>query len=107
MSENRLEKILKLSQEEPQNSFLLYALALEYEAIKSHEEAIRTLEKLKAKDPEYLGLYYTLSTFYIQKGELERAEEIAKEGIQIALLQQNLKTKMELQGILQNLADDE
>lgn len=68
---------------DPENSFLLYALAKEFENEGLIPEAIKQYEKLKNLDPKYSGLYYHLARLYYDTNELTKAFEILDSGIQI------------------------
>lgn len=45
---------------EPNDSFLNYALALEYGKLENVKKAIELIEALLVRDEEYLGAYYQL-----------------------------------------------
>ena len=92
---------------EPEDSFLNYALAMEYVADKQIPEAIRIIEGVIQKDKNYLGAYYQLGKLYEQSGQINDAINTYKEGIAIAGHQQNNKTLGELNQALMLLEERE
>jgi tetratricopeptide (TPR) repeat protein len=53
----RLEQLLEMLKAEPQDAFLRYAVALEYEVAGNLSEAIARIEALINDQPDYLGAY--------------------------------------------------
>lgn len=82
------------------DSFLTYALALEYEKDNSPEKAIEIIEELLKVDPNYLGAYYKLGHLYEGKGNFAKAIEIYRTGITLANEKNDNKTKGELEEAL-------
>lgn len=85
---------------DPKDSFLTYALALEYEKEGNIAKAISTIEELMSDDPDYLGAYYKLGQLYEGKDNLEKARKIYKVGIKLADQQKDNKAKGELEEAL-------
>jgi len=99
--ENRLERILKMLETEPESSFLLFALAKEYEKEGEQNLTIETFEKLRTLDPNYVGLYYHLAFAYHEVNP-EMALKIYEAGIQIAQNQNDLHALSELKNAKMN-----
>lgn len=91
---------------EPNDSFLRYALSLEYAKSNEIEKAIETIESLLINDVDYLGAYYQLGKLYEQAGNTSLAIETYKKGIAIAQKQNNRKTLGELNEALFLIQDD-
>lgn len=81
---SRLEQLVKMLKEDPKDSFLIFAIAKEYEKTNNLTEAINQYELLKKKDPNYVGLYYHLAHLYAETDQIERAMKVYDEGIVIA-----------------------
>jgi tetratricopeptide (TPR) repeat protein len=96
MSNQRLDYILQMLKTEPNDSFLRYALSLEYAKSNEIKKAIETIEALLANDSDYLGAYYQLGKLYEQADNTPLAIETYKKGIAIAQKQNNRKTLGEL-----------
>ena len=104
MSDNvRLESLKNLLVEEPNDGFLLFAIAKEYESSGLLEEALIHYEKLRKVDPQYVGLYYHLAALYQELDELEKAILIYDVGIEIATSLHDLHALSELKGARMNL----
>ncbi len=96
MSLSRLEQLLEMLKSEPEDSFLNYALALEYANLNQLNKAIEIIEEVLKKDKNYLGAYYQLGQFYEQANDTEKAIVTYNNGIQMAKEQKNNKTLAEL-----------
>lgn len=105
MVASRLQYIQEMLEKEPNDSFLQYALSLEYAKLNYIEKAIELLEQLIIKDAGYLGAYYQLGKYYEQVGKPKQAENIYQKGILIAKSQNNRKTLGELNEALMLLED--
>jgi tetratricopeptide (TPR) repeat protein len=70
--------------EDPEDSFVLYAVAKEYEQLDDLEKALETYNKLKEADHDYVGLYYHLGKLYEILEEPDKALEAYAEGIDVA-----------------------
>lgn len=103
----RYHQIQKMLEEQPDDEFLHYALALECINMERVGEGISILEKLREKSPGYLGLYYKLANTYSLTGQHEKAVETFKAGIRLAEEQQNFKTRNELKQALALMEGDD
>lgn len=92
----RIEIIKKYLEEDPSDSFLRYALALEFMELKETEKAYSQLEKLINDDPDYLASYYMAGKTAEELGKNDEALKWYSEGILIARDQQNQNTLNEL-----------
>lgn len=82
MLNQRLEQLLDFLKQEPQDAFLLYAIALEY--LKNDtKKAVIYFEKLLKEQPKYTATYYQLAALYIDMEELEKAKNVFEQGIEI------------------------
>ena len=103
---NREDEIRNMLEEQPDDAFLHYALALECIHAGRTEEGIQILENLREKSPDYLGLYYKLGQIYGFTGLSKKAEAVFETGIRLAEQQQQFKTRDESTNALQFLRDD-
>ena len=105
MKNTLLEELLIFYEEDPNDPFNIYALALE--SSKSDQaESMRYFEKLLNEHPYYLATYYHAGELFMQMEDYGRAEEIYKKGIELALNQGNTKTHQELVRAYRNLLDE-
>lgn len=104
MSNNtRLTQLFDLLKEQPEDGFLLFAVAKEYENIGDFPKAIEYYEKLRKSDPEYVGLYYHLADQYKEMEDYEKALFIFNEGIKIAQQIKDLHALSELRSAKMNM----
>lgn len=84
MQNERLQKLLDIQKEEPEDVFTNYAIAMEYKAMNQPEEAIRQFEYVLQLNAGEIPAYYQLGTLlYQQKKETEAIACIEK-GIVLA-----------------------
>ncbi len=103
-SENkRLHQLLGLWQNSPEDAFLLFALAKEYEKIADENKALDFYIKLKTTHPDYVGCYYHLAKLYERQENFEPALEIYQTGMRIAKKQGDQHAYSELSNAKLNL----
>lgn len=102
----RKEQIKKMLETEPNDSFLVFALAKELENEENFLEAGKIYEKLLVNDPSYLGLYYHYGKLLEVLQEPDKATAVYKQGIAKCLESNDLHAKSELQTALMNLQID-
>ncbi|MCE7923137.1 MAG: tetratricopeptide repeat protein [Haliscomenobacteraceae bacterium CHB4] len=103
----RLPYLLQLLESSPTDSFVLFAVAKEYEGAGDTGKALEYYQKLRATDPGYVGLYYHLGKLFEQQLDMENAIVAYKQGIEIARKASDFHALSELQGALLNLEDPE
>lgn len=81
---------------DPNDAFARYGLALEYRGRGDHAEAIAQLEQLRARDPQYVALYYPLGGLYADAARPEDARSTYAAGIAVAQAQGDAHTAAEL-----------
>lgn len=107
MNNSRIQQLLEFISEDPNDSFSMYALALEYHKAGETENAILQLEKLRNYNPDYLALYYQLGNFYKQQHDMVNAELVLRDGILLAEAQKNKHTLAELKQSLSDIVEDD
>ena len=88
--------------EDPDDAFTIYAIALEYLAI-DEQKAIEYFELLAQKNPEYIGTYYQLGALCQKIGNIVEAENTYKKGIEMALIAKDQHALAELRSALSNM----
>jgi tetratricopeptide (TPR) repeat protein len=104
MQTSRIDQLRKLIENEPDEIFYPYALALELYK-QNKEEALGLLELVVNKNPDYLPAYYQLGKVAIELQKIDMAKEYIEKGIEIAGKQNELKTKSELSSLLFSIED--
>ena len=102
---NRLDYLLQLHQEQPNDPFLVYGIALEYKKIAS-EQTDTYFNLLLQSFPDYLATYYQAAEYFAEKGSYDKALEIYDKGINLATSLNEMKTLAELKNAKQNLEID-
>ncbi len=102
---DRIEKLKEFLKKTPDDSFLKYALALEY--LKSGEEtrALELLNDLLQNDPDYVATYYQLGKFWEGKEQRQQAIQYYVQGLEKAKQQGNRHAASEYQQALDELTD--
>lgn len=101
--ESKISKLAKQLKDNPEDSFLKFALALELLKIDEEEKAMALFLNILKNDPEYVGVYYHLGKLYEQTGENKLAIKCYKDGIIVTDKVKDQHSKSELQGALINL----
>ena len=93
---SRIEQLQGFLKDDINDSFLKYALALEYVRLKENDTARDCFLKLIKDDENYIASYYQLGKLYESLNEVVKAMGIYKNGIEIAKKIENKKTLLEL-----------
>jgi len=99
---NRLEQLAQFLQEEPDDPFNIYALALEYQKTDA-TKAKALFDELLEKHPAYIPTYYHAGNLYIALERIDDAIVIFEKGISEARKQNALKALRELQAVYDEL----
>ena len=100
----RMDLLKGFLQENPNDSFSRYALALEYVKLEHLEDARKEFETVREKDPDYLATYYQLGQLYQRMNLRHEAEKTFRTGITVAVKQRDDHTRSELEGALESLS---
>jgi len=99
----RMDLLKGFLQENPNDSFSRYALALEYVKLGQLDDARREFETVRENDPDYLATYYQLGQLYLRMNLRHEAEKSFRTGITVAIKQRDDHTRSELEGALESL----
>ncbi len=101
--ESKISKLANRLKENPTDSFVKFALALELLKIDQQEKALSLFKNIRNNDPDYSGVYYHLGKLYEELGENNLALECYKDGIVVTTRLKDQHSKSELQVALINL----
>jgi tetratricopeptide (TPR) repeat protein len=104
---NRLEQLQQMHQGMPDDAFLLFAIAKEYEKLGQAEKALQWYLDLMQKDPNYVGTYYHLGKLYEQLEQATEAYQTYVNGMAVAKKLNDQHSFSELAGAKLNLGDEE
>ncbi len=99
MKEERIKTLELFYEENPNDPFNLYALALEHGKSNS-ERANLLFDILLNNFEDYLPTYYQAVEFFVAQNQIQKAIEIAKKGIEKAIEAKELKTAGEIRTLL-------
>jgi tetratricopeptide (TPR) repeat protein len=104
MQSTRLEKLLEFLQSDPNDPFVLYALATEYNTSNDTGKALGYYLKLTAEHPDYVGTYYHLGKLHEKLQQSEQALEVYQKGMTVARNKRDMHAFSELQGAYNSAA---
>ena len=104
MQSTRLVKLLAFLESDPNDPFVLYALATEYNSLNEPEKAFDYYLKLVEEHPNYVGTYYHLGKLYEKTGQTEPALAIYQKGMAAARDKRDMHAFSELQGAYNSAA---
>ncbi len=104
MQSTRLAKLLEFLESDPNDPFVLYALATEYNTSNDTEKALKFYLELVSDHPDYVGTYYHLGKLYQKLGNTEQALNIYQKGMVAAKNKRDMHAFSELQGAYNSAA---
>ncbi len=102
---DKLNHLLEMLDESPEDTFLLFAVAKTYANLHDFENAITYYERLHTADPNYIGQYLHWAKALENLNKPEPAREILNRGIEIANRIQDFHALSELKSALMELDD--
>lgn len=81
---DRIDKLKSFLEQNPSDSFLQHALALEYIKLGDDAKAKELFESVLENNPGYVGSYYHLAKLLERAGDTEAAVKICERGMQEA-----------------------
>jgi tetratricopeptide (TPR) repeat protein len=103
---DRLKLLENMLTGNPEDSFLLFAYAKEYEKLNRLEESLSVYRKLVVTNPRYVGTYYHLGKLLEKNEQFEQAIQVYSDGMDMAKLEKNQHAWSELAGAKMNLVDE-
>jgi predicted Zn-dependent protease len=100
---SRREKLETMLAQSPDDSFLLYALALAVAAEGDPSSACERLASLLESDPAYVPAYFQLAQMQVAQGAAEGAKPILARGIEMARRAGDAHAEGEMRGLLEQL----
>jgi len=97
---SRMDALKGFLDEDPNDSFSRYALAMEYIKLGQHDAGIAEFSTIVEKDPAYVATYYQLAKAYEREGRVPEAVETYRKGIEVATQAADLHTRDELREAL-------
>lgn len=105
MQKPRLEQLLAMLENEPDDPFLKYAIATEYVKLDDKENALLYYTNLVTNHSDYVGTYYHLGKLYEKLSAPGKAEAMYRKGIEVARAARDKHAASELQSALDELME--
>ena len=100
MATNRLEILQQMVQQDPNNTFARYGLAMEYANGKQLDQAIHEFRLLLERDPNYAAAYFHGGQALADSGDFEAARELYEKGIEVTTRKGDGHTRAEIEAAL-------
>lgn len=102
MSE-RLNQLKQFQTEDPNDPFIVFAIAKEYEKLDNLQIALDHYLKLYESHSDYIGVYYHLGMLYEKLEQYTDAQRIYSEGLVVAKNTSDFHSASELNNAKMNL----
>jgi hypothetical protein len=103
MPMSRKDQIEALLQDDPDNSFLRYGLAMEHVSAGDDEAGVVTFRELMKRDGEYVPAYLQAGRALIRLGKDDEAKKVLRDGIAVANRVGDDHASGEMNGFLESL----
>lgn len=100
---DRLDKLKAMHEQEPEDTFCTYGIAMEYLKEENWDEALAWLNRTLGIDPDYAYAWYQKGRLLSRIGRAEDAHEALKLGLAAARKQNDAKALSELESLLTSL----
>lgn len=81
---SRKEQLEEMLKDDPKDTFLRYALAMEFVAADDLDEGLNQMDQVLVNDPQYVPAYFQKGQVLARKGDAQSAREILQKGIVVA-----------------------
>ena len=102
---SRRAEIQKMLESEPEDLFLQYALAMEWESEGELEKSSKIHRELMSRTPPHVPSYFRVAQQLVRAGEADASREVLREGIEIARQQGDHHAAAEMSELLQSIGD--
>ena len=97
----RMRKLQAMLQKQPDDTFLLYGLAMEYKKAGEAAKAIEHFDRVLALDPGYCYAYHQKGLVYESAGDADAARRAYRAGIEAATRKGDLHARDEITAALE------
>jgi tetratricopeptide (TPR) repeat protein len=106
MENARLQELFNFLKEDPNDPFIIYAIATEYGKTDA-DKAMEYYDRLLTTHSGYLPTYYHAAKLYELRGNNIKASELYKKGMELSLAQKDMKAYRELMNALNEIDHEE
>jgi tetratricopeptide (TPR) repeat protein len=100
---DRIEMLTQFLQDQPNDAFARYGLAMEYSKLDKIEAALAEFRKLLELHPDYTAAYFMAAQTLAKAGRTDEARQFLENGIAVAGRTGNQHAKSEMQAMLDDL----
>lgn len=100
---DRIDKLTRLLEAEPNDAFCLYGLAQEYGKVGRFEEAVAMYDRTLSADPDTFYAYFHKARCLDELGRREEAIATLRAGLQRSSVAGDAKAASEIRGLLDEL----
>jgi len=101
---NRLQMLTEFLEQNPNDAFTRYGLAMEYSKTGQTEPALEQFSKLLELHPDYTNGYFMAAQTLQRVGRTAEAKKMLENGIEAAKRTSNKHALSEMSGMLEELA---
>lgn len=102
---DRIERLKTMVEKNPQDSFPLYGLAMEYRKREEYDSAVAIFRRLLQQQPDYTAAYFHLGMTLRALGQASEATEVFQKGIEITGARGESHAQEELRAALAELGE--
>lgn len=103
MDKSRRDMLQEFLQNNPNDAFARYGLAMEEVRAGRRQEALAQFRLVIEQHPDYSAAYHQAGQLLISEGEIEEARTMLQHGIAAAQRQGNHHASSEMQGLLDEI----
>jgi predicted Zn-dependent protease len=104
---SRIDTIKKIVEQQPNDPFARYGLAMEYKNAGRADEAHATFAELESRHPDYVAQYLMHGNLLASMQRIDDARGVYERGLQAARKKGDGHAAGELQGAIDNLPQDD
>lgn len=104
MSQDRLQALQSLLEQDPTNTFARYGLAQALATAGRYDDAMAAYRDLIARNPDYVAAYFHGGQTLEKLGKTEEARAVYEEGLLACSRKGDMHTRSEIQAALDMLA---
>ncbi len=104
MNNTRLQKLLEMYEENSNDTFVLYALGMEYKGLNQNDLSEQFLLKCLQIDATYVPAFYQLALIYLDQNKEFDAINCLNQGLILLKNGKDQKTKNEFQSLLDEIS---
>jgi Tfp pilus assembly protein PilF len=102
---DRMAKLQEFLRDNPNDSFIQHALALEYIKVGNEDEAKKNFETILQREPAYIGSYYHLAKLLERIGDTNGSIKVYEKGMEEAKKAGDNHAHNELRSAYEELVD--